>query len=71
MALKLLQSGKLLSRAFQNLQISSTTSNFLVANQKINPIFSRNYPGFFTKCKLFIKKLTIHCFRRNVLAFIK
>lgn len=48
MALKLLQSGKLLSRAFQNLQICSTSSSLLAANQ-IKPIFSRNYPGFFTK----------------------
>lgn len=50
MALKLLQSGKFLARAFQNLQISPPTSNFLAVNHNLNSAFTRNYPGFFTKC---------------------
>jgi len=48
MALKLLQSGKLLARAFRNLQINSASNSLLNANQRINPIFSRDI-GFFTK----------------------
>lgn len=51
MALKLLQSGKLLAQAFQNLRIRAPTSSLLDTNQTLNPVFSisRNFPGFFTK----------------------
>ena len=49
MALKFLQSGKLLAKAFQNLQISPATSSLLTANNTLN--FVRHGPGFFTKCK--------------------
>lgn len=50
MALKLLQSGKLLARAFQNLHINPPSTELL----KINPVFpviSRTSAGFFTKCE--------------------
>ena len=49
MALKFLQSGKLLAKAFQNLQISPATNNLLTANPNLNLV--RHGPGFFTKCK--------------------
>lgn len=53
MALKLLQSGKLLAQAFQKLQISAPTSSFLAVNHNFtlnhNTIFKRDGPGFFTK----------------------
>jgi len=48
MALKLLQSGRFLARAFQNLQINSASSGLLTANQKITPVISRDI-GFFSK----------------------
>lgn len=51
MALRLLQSGKLLAKAFSNLQISPATSSLLTANHNLNSVISRNGPGFFTKCE--------------------
>lgn len=51
MALKLLQSGKLLTRAFQSLHISPRTSNILPINSNINSQIIRHVPSFFNKCK--------------------
>lgn len=51
MALKLLQSGKLLAKAFQNLHISQPASGLLKINPTF-PVITRNFPGFFTKCEL-------------------
>lgn len=51
MALKLLQSGKLLTRAFQNLHILKSTTDLLPIKHNVTPVLSRNFPTFFTKCK--------------------
>lgn len=51
MALKLLQCGKFLSRAFQNLHINPATSCILSQNHNSNLEFSRN-TSFFVKCEL-------------------
>ncbi|KAG5673299.1 hypothetical protein PVAND_003359 [Polypedilum vanderplanki] len=48
MALKLLQNGRLLTRAFQNLHITPTTSTIFAKNNDLNLNFSRN-TSFFVK----------------------
>ena len=49
MALKLLQSGKLLAKAFQNLRISTPLNNILTVNKpNLIPVRSTS---FFNKCK--------------------
>lgn len=69
MALKLLQSGKLLTRAFQNLQISPRTPNILPINSNINSLIVRHAPSFFNKCKFAHKiinnKILMHSFHSS------
>lgn len=48
MALKLLQSGKLLAKAFQNLYVSTPSTGLSRINPAF-PVIARNYANFFTK----------------------
>jgi hypothetical protein len=51
MALKLLQSGKFLTKAFQSLQITPKPLNYLPINTNINSQIIRHTTSFFNKCK--------------------